>query len=178
MSCWALGTKPLRELRLTYCQLDPWENSVKFESIYMYNFDLTTILYIDGLVQEICNSSALALELRLSCTNLSISRGHCSMIADDLVTKRARTSAAMVSTYFLQYIKEVNSSLSFLSSRKPREQSRRPVACVARCTWLSRLRMRPVGWSMTTRRWYGYWRPRFYSWRERPTRDWYAGLEF
>ena len=28
--------------------------------------------YIDGLVQERCNSSANALELHLSCTNLSI----------------------------------------------------------------------------------------------------------
>ena len=30
------------------------------------------ISYIDGLVQEGCNSSALAMELRLSCTNPSI----------------------------------------------------------------------------------------------------------
>ena len=30
---------------------------------------LTTELYIDGLVQEIRNSSALAMELCLSCTN-------------------------------------------------------------------------------------------------------------
>ena len=29
-------------------------------------------IYIDGLVQERCNSSALAMELHLSCTNLSI----------------------------------------------------------------------------------------------------------
>ena len=29
-------------------------------------------VYIDGLVQERCNSSALAMELRLSCTNPSI----------------------------------------------------------------------------------------------------------
>ena len=29
------------------------------------------IQHIDGLVQERCNSSALALELRLSCTNPS-----------------------------------------------------------------------------------------------------------
>ena len=28
--------------------------------------------YIDGLVQEKCNSSVLAMELRLSCTNLLI----------------------------------------------------------------------------------------------------------
>ena len=30
------------------------------------------VLYIDGLVQEKCNSIAIALELRLSCTNPSI----------------------------------------------------------------------------------------------------------
>ena len=31
-----------------------------------------TAIYIDGLVQERCNSSALAMELRLSCANQSI----------------------------------------------------------------------------------------------------------
>ena len=34
---------------------------------------LRPIFHIDGLVQERCNSSALAIELRLSCTNASIS---------------------------------------------------------------------------------------------------------
>ena len=33
----------------------------------------TSYIHIDGLVQERCNSSALAMELRLSCTNPSIS---------------------------------------------------------------------------------------------------------
>ena len=35
-----------------------------------------TLVYIDGLVQEICNSSALAMELCLSCINLWIYMWH------------------------------------------------------------------------------------------------------
>ena len=41
-------------------QVIPWSNGKNASN------------YIDGLVQEICNSSALAMELRLSCTNPSI----------------------------------------------------------------------------------------------------------
>ena len=33
-------------------------------------FRVNTVVHIDRLVQERCNSSALALELSLSCTNL------------------------------------------------------------------------------------------------------------
>ena len=35
-------------------------------------WDISSCLYIDWLVQERCNSSALALELHLSCTNPSM----------------------------------------------------------------------------------------------------------
>ena len=38
------------------------------------------IAHIEGLVQERRNSSALAMELRLSCTNPSVC--HCSMIGE------------------------------------------------------------------------------------------------
>ena len=43
------------------------------------NFMLSTVHWLqtehfDGLMQERCNSSALAMELRLSCTNPSICR--------------------------------------------------------------------------------------------------------
>ena len=44
---------------------------IKFPKYLQPNFDKSGQLYgqIDGLVQERCNSSALAMELRLSCTN-------------------------------------------------------------------------------------------------------------
>ena len=47
--------------------------------------------YIDGLVQERRNSSALAMELRLSCTNPSI----CTIDAHGLATQGARALASM-----------------------------------------------------------------------------------
>ena len=37
--------------------------------IYLSETHFKLKFYIDGLVQERCNSSVLALELRLSCTN-------------------------------------------------------------------------------------------------------------
>ena len=37
-----------------------------------HNLSFVLRTYIDGLMQEKCNPSALAMELRLSCTNLSI----------------------------------------------------------------------------------------------------------
>ena len=43
---------------------DNWNNTAV--CVYTHN------IYIDGLVQERRNSSALAMELRLSCTNPSI----------------------------------------------------------------------------------------------------------
>ena len=80
-----------------------------------FNQNACTISLLTTIYRWVsARKSALAMELHLSCTNLSISRGHCTMVADDLVTKRARTSAAMVLTYCLQCIKEVNSSFSFL----------------------------------------------------------------
>ena len=59
-------------------------------------------MYIDGLAQGCSNSSASALELLQSCAKLS---GIVStMVADDLVMQGARTSAAMLLTYFpLEY---------------------------------------------------------------------------
>ena len=80
--------KPLLEPMLTYCPLDSYQSiSMEFESIYN-NFQTNACIsecrlqtsaippphdvYIDGLIQERRDSSALAMELRLSCTNPSI----------------------------------------------------------------------------------------------------------
>ena len=55
------GNGLLPKAVLTFCQVDYGEADIDSWSEYM-----------DGLVQERCNSSALAIELRLSCTNSSI----------------------------------------------------------------------------------------------------------
>ena len=49
-------------------------------------------ILIDGLVQERCNSSALAMELRLSCTNPAILWD----IIDGLVQERRNSSASVM----------------------------------------------------------------------------------
>ena len=45
---------------------------------------LIDLLYIDGLVQERCNPSALSMELRLSCTNSSIYRPTQILISNNM----------------------------------------------------------------------------------------------
>ena len=49
-----------------------FEFKMTFAGIYFIAIASRSILNFDGLVQERRNSSALAMELRLSCTNLSI----------------------------------------------------------------------------------------------------------
>ena len=49
------------------------DNAVLYEMLcYIAPCCDGTVQIFDGLVQERCNSSVLAMELRLSCTNLSI----------------------------------------------------------------------------------------------------------
>ena len=65
--CRLFGIKPLTEPMMTYCQLHPDEsNSLKSELKYNFFFQEN-----DGLLQERRKSSALAMELRLSCTKPS-----------------------------------------------------------------------------------------------------------
>ena len=60
-------------------------------------------IYLNGLVQKRCNSRALAMELRLSCTNPLNSNNEVNvMAADVLMTKGARTSAVMILIKFVR----------------------------------------------------------------------------
>ena len=88
--------------------------------------------YFNGLVQERRNSSALAMELRLTCTNPSISCAECIhnswkmriclsdtvniMAADDLATQAARASAAMLLMTYISRIFSVPKGLKAKSS--------------------------------------------------------------
>ena len=72
MRRWWLGTEQLTSL--TRSNDDPAGNSLRFAQKKNYWFRNWKI-HIDGLVQERRSSSALAMELRLSCTNPSICCG-------------------------------------------------------------------------------------------------------
>ena len=53
------------------------EQLIKIYPLKPFDCSIKTCLYIDRLVHERCNSSAFAVELRLSCTNPSIYEQHC-----------------------------------------------------------------------------------------------------
>ena len=78
MACPLHDAMPLPGPILTYFQYDPQhQTSSTFESKYNHPHSRNTFDNIDGLVQERLNSIANAQELRLFCTNPSISSVKC-----------------------------------------------------------------------------------------------------